>query len=54
MCELILSSLVIGFVNVGPDKYLVQGLSSEGKVLECEMILRPIKNDKNVLTLFTV
>lgn len=54
MCELILSSLIIGFVNVGPDKYLVQGLSSEGKVLECEMILRPIKNDKNVLTLFTV
>ena len=54
MCELILSSLIIGFVNVGPSKYVVQGLSSDGKVLECEMILRPIKNDRNVLTLFTV
>jgi len=54
MCELILSSLIVGFVNVGPDKYVVQGLSSDGKVLECEMILRPMKNDKNVLALFTV
>ena len=54
MCELILSSLIVGFVNVGPDKYVVQGLSSDGKVLECEMILRPMKNDKNVLALFTL
>ena len=54
MCELILSSLIVGFVNVGPDKFVVQGLSSDGKVLECEMILRPMKNDRNVSGLFTV
>ena len=54
MCELLLTSVIVGFVNVGPNKYVVQGLSPDGKVLECEMLLRPKKNDRNVLTLFTI
>ena len=53
MCEMILTSLIVGFVNVGPDKYVIQGLSPNGKVIECEMILRPMKNDRNVSSLFT-
>jgi hypothetical protein len=54
MCEWILGSLIIGFVNVGPGIYLVQGLDSNQKVQECVIRTTPIKNDRNVLTLFTV
>ena len=53
MCEMILSSVIVGFVNVGPNRYVVQGLSPYGTVLECELFMRPIKNDKNVSSLFT-
>ena len=45
MCELLLTSLIVGFVNVGPDTYLVQGKDSEGNVVECVMHITPIKND---------
>jgi len=45
MCELLLTSLIVGFVNVGPDTYLVQGQDSEGNVVECVMHITPIKND---------
>lgn len=45
MCELLLTSLIVGFVNVGPDTYVVQGQDSEGNVVECVMHITPIKND---------
>ena len=45
MCELLLTSLIVGFVNVGPDTYLVQGQDSKGNVVECVMHITPIKND---------
>ena len=48
MCEMLLSVLIIGFVNVGPDVYLVQGQDMEGNIIECEMIIRPKKNDINI------
>ena len=47
MCELLLSSLIVGFVNVGPDLYLVQGQDLEGNIIECEMIIVPKENDIN-------
>lgn len=47
MCEMLLSMVIVGFVNVGPDTYLVQGQDLEGNVVECEMILRPKENDIN-------
>lgn len=48
MCELLLTSLIIGFMHVGPDTYLVQGQDLEGNVIECEMIVTPLENDENV------
>ena len=53
MCEMLLSMVIVGFVNVGPDTYLVHGQDLEGNVIECEMIIRPKENDKNVSALFT-
>ena len=47
MCELLLSSLIVGFVNVGPDLYLVQGQDLEGNIIECEMIVVPKENNIN-------
>ena len=47
MCEALLSMLIVGFVNVGPDTYLVQGQDLEGNILECEMIIFPKENDIN-------
>ena len=54
MCEMLLTSLIVGFVNVGPDVYLVQGQDLDGNIIECEMIVRPKENDKNVSALFTL
>lgn len=53
MCEMLLSMVIVGFMNVGPDTYLVQGQDLEGNVVECEMIVTPKENDKNVSDLFT-
>ena len=47
MCELLLTSLIVGFVNVGPDTYLVQGQDFEGNVVECVMVITPKENDIN-------
>lgn len=47
MCEMLLTSLIIGFMHVGPDTYLVQGQDLEGNVIECEMIIRPKENEIN-------
>lgn len=47
MCELLLSMVIVGFVNVGPDVYLVQGQDLEGSIIECEIIIRPKENDIN-------
>ena len=47
MCEMLLSLLIVGFVNVGPDTYLVQVQDLEGNVLECEMVIVPKENDIN-------
>jgi hypothetical protein len=35
MCELILSGLIVGFVNVGPGEYLVQSMNADNVVVEC-------------------
>ena len=47
MCELLLSMFIVGFVNTGPDTYLVQGQDMEGNVIECEMIVVPKENNIN-------
>ena len=47
MCEMLLSMVIVGFVNVGPDTYLVQGQDLEGNIIECEIIIRPKENDIN-------
>ena len=47
MCELLLTSLIVGFVNVGPDTYLVQGQDFEGNVVEYVMVITPKGNDIN-------
>ena len=47
MCELLLNMLIVGFVNIGPGTYLVQGLDMDGNVIECEMIVVPKENDIN-------
>ena len=49
MCEWILSSLIIGFVNVGPGIYLVQGLDSQQKVQECVIRAIPMKKQHKFL-----
>ena len=49
MCEL-LSMLVVGFVQTGPDVYQLQLLSPEGEIVEYVLL----KNDKNLLSLLTV
>lgn len=49
MCEWILGSLIIGFVNVGPGIYLVQGLDSEQKVQECVIRAIPMKKQHKFL-----
>lgn len=48
MCETLLTMLIVGFVNVGPDTYLVQGQDMNGNITECEMIIVPKENDKNL------
>ena len=47
MCEALLSMLIVGFVNVGPDIYLVQGQDLDGNIMECEMIIVPKENKIN-------
>ena len=47
MCEALLSMLIVGFVNVGPDTYLVQGQDLDGNVMECVMVITPKENDIN-------
>ena len=49
MCEL-LSMLVVGFVQTGPDVYQLQLLNPEGEIVEYVLL----KNDKNLLSLLTV
>ena len=41
MCELILSGLIVGFVNVGPSKCLVQSMNADNVVLECVIKIDP-------------
>ena len=47
MCEWILSSVIIGFVNIGPGIYLIQGLDKGNNVRECVIQAFPKKNDIN-------
>ena len=47
MCELLLTSLIVGFVNVGPDTYVVQGQDIQGNFVECVMVITPKENDIN-------
>jgi len=47
MCELLFSMLIVGFVNVGPDTYLVQGQDLDGNIVECEFTIVPIENKIN-------
>ena len=47
MCELILTSLIVGFVNVGPDRYLVQAQDLDGNIVECVIVVTPKENDIN-------
>ena len=47
MCEWILTGLIVGFVNIGPNIYLVQGLDVDGNVLECVMEFSPKENNIN-------
>ena len=47
MCELILSSLIVGFVNVGPDRYLVQAQNLDRSIVECEIVVTLKENDIN-------
>lgn len=35
MCEMILSGLIVGFVNVGPGDYLVQSVLEDDFAYEC-------------------
>ena len=53
MCEWILTSMIIGFVNVGPGVYVVQGFNKDHNVQECVIEAFPKENDINLLTLFT-
>jgi len=41
MCELILSGLIVGFVNVGPGEYLVQSMNADDVILECVIEIDP-------------
>lgn len=54
MCEYILSSLIAGFVNVGPGKYLIQGVLDDGRLQECVIKIKPKENDINLSGLFTL
>ena len=47
MCELLLSMIIVGFVNTGPNTYTIQGQDMDGNVIECEMIIFPKKNEIN-------
>lgn len=47
MCELLLTSLIVGFVNVGPNTYLVQGHDLDGNIVECVMVITPKENKIN-------
>lgn len=47
MCELILTSLIVGFVNVGPNHYVVQAQDMEGNIVECEVVVTPKENEIN-------
>ena len=47
MCEWILSSVIIGFVNVGPGIYVVQGFDRDNNVQECVIQAFPNKNGIN-------
>ena len=47
MCELLLSMIIVGFVNVAPDTYIIQGQDMEGNVIECEMTIFPKENEIN-------
>ena len=49
MCEL-LSMLVVGFMQTGPDVYQLQLLSPEGEIIEYTLL----KNDENLLSLSPV
>ena len=48
MCEWILSSLIIGFVNVGPGIYVVQGFDKDNDVQECVIQTLPKENEINL------
>jgi hypothetical protein len=48
MCEWIVSSLIVGFVNVGPGVYTVQRLNDEQQIEECVIYVTSRENDKNL------
>ena len=47
MCEYIFSTLIAGYVNVGPGKYLIQGIRDDGSLQECVITIEPKENDIN-------
>ena len=48
MCEWILSSLIAGFVNVGPGLYLVQRIDQDNNVQKCVFRVVAKENDINL------
>lgn len=54
MCEYILSTMIAGLVVVGPNKYVVHGITPEGELLECVIKVEPKENDINLSGLFTL
>ena len=47
MCELIFTGLIIGFINVAPDVYIIQAQDLDGNYVECEMVLTLKENGIN-------
>ena len=48
MCHLILSMLVVGAVQTGPDELTIQVLTPNREVVECIVIPKPEKGRKNL------
>lgn len=48
MCHLILSMLVVGAVQTGPDELTIQVLTPNKEVVECIVIPKPKKLPQNM------
>ena len=48
MCHLILSMLVVGAVQTGPDELTIQVLTPNREVVECIVIPKPDKGRENL------